>query len=54
VDGIVGHFQLLSETKTGVKLAKDSKQFVVIEAKMFSHARVLEGNGLSHSKLYIR
>lgn len=36
VDGVVGHFQLLSGTKTGLELTPDSRQFVVIEAKMLS------------------
>jgi len=36
VDGVVGHFRLSSITKTGLELVADAKQFVVIEAKMFS------------------
>ena len=36
VDGVVGHFRLLPGTKTDLELVAGAKQFVVIEAKMFS------------------
>ena len=36
VDGVVGHFRFTPETKTGLEIAPDSKQFIVIEAKMYS------------------
>jgi len=36
VDAVIGHFDFRSGTKTGLTLTADSKQFVVIEAKMFS------------------
>ena len=36
VDGVIGHFIIRSGTKTGLVLTTNSKQFVVIEAKMFS------------------
>jgi hypothetical protein len=35
-DGVVGHFRVKAGTKTGVEIAPDAKQFVVLEAKMFS------------------
>lgn len=36
LDGVVGHFGFASATKTGLELTADSKQFVAIEAKMYS------------------
>lgn len=36
-DGTVGHFEFRSGTKTGLTLTKDSTQFVVFEAKIFSY-----------------
>jgi hypothetical protein len=36
VDGVVGHFRFAPTTKTGLELRADSKQFVAIEAKMYS------------------
>ncbi|MGD0424192.1 MAG: hypothetical protein ABSA92_12160 [Candidatus Bathyarchaeia archaeon] len=38
-DGVVGHFTFASMTKTGLLLEKDAKQFVVLEAKMYSPLR---------------
>lgn len=35
-DGVVGHFRFKPTTKAGLGLVPDSKQFIVIEAKMFS------------------
>jgi len=35
-DGVVGHFKFTPTTKTGLELIPDSKQFIVVEAKMFS------------------
>jgi hypothetical protein len=35
-DGVIGHFRFAATTKTGLELVPDSKQFIVIEAKMFS------------------
>lgn len=36
VDGVVGHFKITATTKTGLDLMDNAKQFVVLEAKMFS------------------
>ncbi len=36
LDGAIGHFDIKPGTKTGIELRADSKQFVAIEAKMFS------------------
>jgi len=36
LDGVIGHFNFRSGTKAGLVLTADSKQFVVIEAKMFA------------------
>jgi hypothetical protein len=36
LDGVVGHFQFQSGTKTGIELKSEATQFIVIEAKMFS------------------
>jgi hypothetical protein len=38
-DGVIGHFKFAPTTKTGLELLADSKQFIVIEAKMFSSLR---------------
>jgi hypothetical protein len=35
-DGVVGHCGVRPETKRGLKLLENAKQFIVIEAKMFS------------------
>jgi len=35
-DGVIGHFTFTPETKTGLELVPDSKQLIVIEAKMYS------------------
>ena len=35
-DGVVGHFRFTPTSKTGLELVSDSKQFVVVEAKMYS------------------
>jgi len=37
LDGVIGHFGFRPETKAGLMLTADSKQFVVIEAKIFAH-----------------
>ncbi|GAH02193.1 unnamed protein product, partial [marine sediment metagenome] len=36
LDGAIGHFDIRDGTKAGLVLRPDSKQFVAIEAKMFS------------------
>ncbi|MFC1507299.1 hypothetical protein ACFLQ6_09560 [Thermoproteota archaeon] len=36
LDGAVGHFRFTPNTKTGLELLSDSKQFITIEAKMYS------------------
>lgn len=36
LDGVVGHFYFLPNTKLGLALEKNATQFVVLEAKMFS------------------
>lgn len=36
-DGVIGHFDFSPSTKAGLELRADAKQFVVIEAKMFSN-----------------
>jgi hypothetical protein len=36
LDGVIGHFDIRSGTRTGFELTADSTQFVVTEAKMFS------------------
>jgi len=35
-DGVVGRFEFSPKTKTGLEIDNDSKQFIVIEAKMYS------------------
>ena len=35
-DGVVGHIRVRAGTKTGLEITPDGKQFVVLEAKMFS------------------
>lgn len=37
LDGVIGHFHFRSETKAGLLLTADSKQFVIIEAKVYAH-----------------
>ena len=48
LDGAIGHFYFRSGTKTGLALATDATQFVVIEAKMFSRL----SKGTTHAKYY--
>lgn len=36
IDGVYGHFTILSDTKSGLTLTPDAEQFEVIEAKLFS------------------
>ncbi len=36
-DGVVGHFAFDEATKVGLALSPDAKQFVVVEAKIYSH-----------------
>jgi len=36
VDGVYGHYRILSGTKSGLTLNSDAKQFEIIEAKLFS------------------
>jgi len=36
IDGVYGHFTILSDTKSGLMLRSDAEQFEVIEAKLFS------------------
>lgn len=36
-DAVVGHFQITSTTRAGIDLKPDARQFVVVEAKMFSN-----------------
>jgi len=36
-DAVIGHFDFRALTKSGLSLASDAKQFVVLEAKMFSN-----------------
>lgn len=36
LDGVVGYFRFTPNTKTGLELLSDSKQFIAIEAKMYS------------------
>lgn len=36
LDCVVGHFKFTPDTKTGLELMSDSKQFIAIEAKMYS------------------
>jgi hypothetical protein len=36
-DGVIGHFDFREETKAGLRLTSGSRQFVVVEAKMFSN-----------------
>ena len=47
-DGIVGHFEFHPDTKTGLTLTTDATQFVVLEAKMFSHL----SKGITNVKYY--
>jgi hypothetical protein len=48
LDGAIGHFYFQSGTKTGLALATDSTQFVVVEAKMSSSL----SEGVTHAKYY--
>lgn len=36
-DGVIGHFEFRPLTQAGLRLKPDSRQFVVVEAKMFSN-----------------
>lgn len=36
-DGVLGHFDFRASTKSGLSLGPDARQFVVLEAKMFSN-----------------
>jgi hypothetical protein len=36
-DAVIGHFDFREETRTGLRLRSCSRQFVVVEAKMFSN-----------------
>lgn len=36
-DGVIGHFAFGASTKAGLQLHADARQFVVVEAKMFSN-----------------
>ena len=35
-DGVVGHFRFTPETKIGLEIVADSKQFIIMEAKLMS------------------
>lgn len=48
LDGVIGHFGFRPETKTGLTLTTDSKQLVVIEAKMLSAL----SKGTRHAEYY--
>ena len=47
-DGVVGHFEFHPDTKTGLTLTTYATQFVVLEAKMFSHL----SKGITNAKYY--
>jgi len=36
-DGVIGHFEMRRSSKAGIELKPDGRQFVVVEAKMFSN-----------------
>lgn len=36
-DGVIGHFQLDPNTRAGLRLDSEAKQFMIVEAKMFSN-----------------
>lgn len=36
-DGVIGHFKFREDTKSGLELIRGARQFVVVEAKMFSN-----------------
>jgi hypothetical protein len=48
LDGVVGHFYFLPDTKRGLALAKDATQFVALEAKMFSRL----SKGIKNARYY--
>lgn len=47
-DAVIGHFDFRGSTKTGLSLGPDAKQFVVLEAKMFSNL----SSGTKNAPLY--
>jgi hypothetical protein len=48
LDGVVGHFKFTENTRVGLELVRDSKQFVVIEAKMYAPL----SRGTKNAKFY--
>lgn len=48
VDGVIGHIDFRPETKAGLTLTPSATQFVVTEAKMFSHL----SKGTTHAPYY--
>lgn len=47
-DGVVGHFRMRPESKAGLELLTGAKQFIVLEAKMYSQL----SKGTTHAKFY--
>lgn len=49
-DAVVGHFNMRSATKAGLELSDDAKQFVVLEAKMYSILSAGTKNATSYNQ----
>jgi hypothetical protein len=49
-DGVVGHFDLRASTRSGLCLTADARQFVVVEAKMFSNLSTRTQNAIGYNQ----
>jgi hypothetical protein len=49
-DGIIGNFEFRKKTKTGFKLTDGARQFIVLEAKMFSNLSCGTKNALGYNQ----
>lgn len=49
-DAVVGHFSMRSATKAGLELRDDAKQFVVLEAKMYSNLSAGTKNAATYNQ----